>query len=546
MMTNEAMACAPSGAASATAAEPRRSLAWSLLLPGCGAILVLTGALALYTRHAVLAAALETAASVGEPALDRILADAERLSSHLVLAVILAGVVLLILLLANMLRLTRPIQDLTMMARTLAAGEMQGHFAHLEREDELGAIARALQVLRGQQVELAVAKDRAEAAAQAQAEFLANMSHEIRTPLNGILGYTELLLERSELGGDKRRDVERIQTAGAALLTVVNDILDFSKIEAGEIELEPHPFSPGALVDNAVSIVKSVAVKRGLAVHSEIDDELPTHLVGDQDRLRQVLLNLLNNAVKFTAAGSITVRVQQLGAGDHCVLRFSVSDTGIGIPADRKEFLFERFSQVDGSIRRQFGGTGLGLAISKRLIELMGGEIGVDSELGEGSTFWFTVDLPVFENPARDVPSHSAEASFQPASILLVDDNEINQEIARSVLQAAGHTVDIASDGATAVMAVQKNSYDVVLMDIQMPVMDGMTATQRIRALDGEARHVPIVAMTANVLPQQVRVFLEAGMNDHLGKPFKRDTLLDVIARTLRAAQKAEPAGSAA
>jgi signal transduction histidine kinase/ActR/RegA family two-component response regulator len=466
--------------------------------------------------------------------LDRMLAESERLLWRLVLAAGVAGVILLAVLVICGLRLMRPLRDLAAATHQLATGELQGNVAHLERRDELGAIARALQILRGQQVELGIARDRAEAAAQAQAEFLANMSHEIRTPLNGILGYTDLLLDRQDLGGGKRRDVERIQTAGAALLTVVNDILDFSKIEAGEIELEPQPFSPMALVDNAVSIVKSVAVKRGLAVHSEVDENLPPHLVGDQDRLRQVLLNLLNNAVKFTVSGAITVRVQRIGTGDTCALRFSVRDTGIGIPADRKESLFERFSQVDGSIRRQFGGTGLGLAISKRLIELMGGEIGVESELGEGSTFWFTVELPIFENAARNVSLQAVEDSFQPASILLVDDNEINQEIARSVLQAAGHTVDVASDGATAVIAVQRNDYDVVLMDIQMPVMDGMTATQRIRALDGSARHVPIVAMTANVLPQQVRVFLEAGMNDHLGKPFKRDVLLEVIARSLR------------
>jgi CheY-like chemotaxis protein len=279
-----------------------------------------------------------------------------------------------------------------------------------------------------------------------------------------------------------------------------------------------------------------MADRKRLALRIDIDDGLPARLVGDQDRLRQVLLNLLNNAVKFTPAGAVSVRVELLAdSGRDCRLRFSVKDTGIGIAADKQGRLFERFSQLDGSIRREFGGTGLGLAISKRLVDLMGGEIGVHSAEGRGATFWFTVSLPIEAQESRAEQSQREEPRpDRMARILVVEDNEINQEIARAVLQAAGHEVDLAADGAEAVMAVQAKRYDLVLMDIQMPVMDGITATQRIRSLRHPAKDLPIVAMTANVLPQQVVQYRAAGMDDHVGKPFKRDDLFSAIERWSR------------
>lgn len=392
----------------------------------------------------------------------------------------------------------------------------------------------ATQAARRSAEELRTAVEAAEQASQAKTQFLAAMSHEIRTPLHGITGLTSLILSRQDLHDDLRRQVRMIELSGEALLTVVNDVLDFSKIEAGAIQLDPMPFWPRAMVDQCAAIVSAQAASKGLELKVEAMPESPGRLEGDEPRLRQILLNLLNNAIKFTPSGRIDLELRvEHEAPSTARLRVAVTDTGIGIPASKQSILFERFSQVDGSTSRQFGGTGLGLAISKQLVELMGGTIGVESTPGEGSRFWFEVTLPeAVEVPASGRPQPDrASPPQRRGRILLAEDVEINQEIATAVLESLGFEVEVVSDGTEAVRAVQQGTYDLVLMDVQMPVMNGITATQHIRSLPAPKCDLPIVAMTANVYAEQVASFKEAGMTDHIGKPFKRDELAKVIGR---------------
>jgi PAS domain S-box-containing protein len=385
--------------------------------------------------------------------------------------------------------------------------------------------------------EAATARQQAENAATAQAQFLATMSHELRTPLNSIVGFADIVLDRLDLAPEARRQIGLIQTASDSLLTVVNDILDFSRIEEGRMELTPVDFDLAKLIEDSVSIVRGAAIAKRLDLHVSIDQRLPSRLIGDDHRLRQVLLNLLNNAIKFTREGQVSLSVggsEQTALGEE--ICFTVSDTGIGIPRDKLDSLFKRFSQVDGTTSREFGGSGLGLAISKRLVEAMGGKIAVESVPGQGSIFWFTVTLPTGDKSVSSVPSsrsQPASARPTPARLLLVEDVEVNREIARATLERLGYQIDTVCDGAEAVASVQSGDYDAVLMDIQMPVMDGITATRRIRMLPGPKAGIPIIAMTANVLPAQVEAFRSAGMNGHIGKPFQREELLTIIERFL-------------
>ncbi len=384
------------------------------------------------------------------------------------------------------------------------------------------------------------ARDRAEAGARAKSEFLANMSHELRTPLTSVIGFSGLLQQSAALPETERRYADRIGTASEALLGVINDILDYSKLEAGAVEMEARAFDPGALAHAAAAMVEGQCEVKGLTLTVAVDPDLPAALAGDEGRLRQVMLNFLANAAKFTASGGVTLDTSWTGER----LRVAVTDTGIGIAAEKIDTLFERFSQADNSTTRVYGGTGLGLSISRRLVEMMGGEIGAESRIGEGSTFWFEVPLTPTEATASEDEAGGETASPEGLRILMADDAAPNRELVVAILGGMGVALETVEDGAQAVEAARAGGYDLILMDVHMPVMDGLDATRAIRALDGEAGRVPIIALTANVQPEQVQRCREAGMDDHVGKPIQVAELLRVIAARLeqRASLKASEA----
>jgi signal transduction histidine kinase/CheY-like chemotaxis protein/HPt (histidine-containing phosphotransfer) domain-containing protein len=575
--------------------------------------------------------------------------------------------------------ITRPVRKLLQGVQRVAGGDLDSSI-HVDRRDEIGELAAAfndmvVQLRTRQQLQRLV--DESQAATKAKSQFLANMSHEIRTPLHGVIGMSNLLLS-TELNERQRHYAELAKSSAEALTTLINDILDFSKIEAGKLELESREFDLNAVVEDAVELLAQKAFAKGVEMASYIDDDVPPMARGDANRLRQVLMNLIGNAVKFTEKGEIIIRASMAGSREGGLLvHFAITDTGAGIPADRMERLFKSFSQVDASTTRRYGGTGLGLAISKQLAELMGGEIGVESELGKGSTFWFTIalqpvefcpaapsqeltgvnvlvlhpsptiqaillqeltragmhaqsagtraeaeelllhaqdakpfnvilvdrnapeweSLPFSESskrliltmPAEDLPTHRlkslgfagsaikpvratqlvgmitdvlskdfaglvekkvqqpeypSQTAEKPYRILLAEDNQINQIVASELLTRAGYGVAVVSDGQTAVSAFRDGGYDLVLMDCQMPVMDGLEATRAIRQAEDAAvqsgtlrRRVPIVALTANASNVDRKRCIEAGMDGYFQKPFRPRDLLDTVVRYLNAAE---------